>query len=149
MDKVPVGNNLYKKGGNSQEYQASDEQDKAPQQRAGPFPFETPRIPKSDGLRADPSPLYEPISTRKALYHSSDHELSASKPQAVLHLFAGRTTHLRTETPTSHEHNQVYWAARVRKGRPHCRAVLFYKAPQLELPACDGEVERLRHSQGN
>jgi hypothetical protein len=58
VDKVPVGNDLpYKEGGNSQEYQASDEVDKAPQQRAGPFPFETPRISKSDGLRADPSPL--------------------------------------------------------------------------------------------
>ncbi len=30
VDKVPVGNNLYKKGGNSQEYQASDKKDKAP-----------------------------------------------------------------------------------------------------------------------
>ncbi len=66
VDKVPVGNKLpYKESGNSQEYQASDEVDKAPQQRAGPFPFETPRIPKSNGLRADPSPPYEPISTRK------------------------------------------------------------------------------------
>ncbi len=37
--------------------------------------------------------------------------LSASKPQAVLHLFAGRTTHLRTLTPTPYEQNQVYWAA--------------------------------------
>ncbi len=65
VDEVPVGNNLPCKGGISQEYQTSDEVDKAPQQRAGPFPFETPRIPKSDGLRADPSPPYEPISTQK------------------------------------------------------------------------------------
>jgi hypothetical protein len=53
-DKVPVGNNFPDKESISQEYQASDVVDKAPQQRAGPFPFETPRIPKSDGLRADP-----------------------------------------------------------------------------------------------
>ncbi len=86
--------------------------DKAPQQRAGPFPFETPRVPKSDGLRADPSPPYEPISMRKApLHHNSDRVLSASKPQAMLHLFAGRTAHLRTITPTPHEQNQVSWAA--------------------------------------
>jgi hypothetical protein len=40
VDKVPVGNNLpYKEGGNSQEYQASDEMGKAPQQRAGPIPL--------------------------------------------------------------------------------------------------------------
>ncbi len=66
VDEVPVGNNFpYKEGGNSQEYQASDEVDKAPQQRAGPFPFETPRISKSDGLRANPSPPYEPITTQK------------------------------------------------------------------------------------
>ncbi len=96
VDEVPVGNNFSYKESISQEYQASDEVDKAPQQRAGPFPFEMPRISKSDGLRADPSPPYEPISTRKALHHSSDRVLSASKPQAVLYLFAGRTTHLRT-----------------------------------------------------
>jgi hypothetical protein len=69
VDEVPVGNNLYKEGGNSQEYQASDERDKAPQQRVGQFPFETPRIPKSDGLRAYPSPLNEPISTQKVQQH--------------------------------------------------------------------------------
>ncbi len=53
-DKVPVGNNFPDKESISQEYQASYVVDKAPQQRAGPFLFETPRIPKSDGLRADP-----------------------------------------------------------------------------------------------
>jgi hypothetical protein len=56
VDEVPVGNNFPYKESISQEYQASDEVDKAPQQRAGSFPFETPRIPKSDGLRANPSP---------------------------------------------------------------------------------------------
>ncbi len=56
VDEVPVGNNFPYKESISQEYQASDEVDKAPQQRAGPFPFETPRIPKGDGLRANPSP---------------------------------------------------------------------------------------------
>jgi hypothetical protein len=118
VDKVPVGSNLYKEGGNSQEYQASDEQDKAPQKRAGPFPFETPSIPKSGGLRADPSPSYKPISTRKApLHHNIDRVLSASKPQAMLHLFAGRTAHLRTITPTPHEQNQVSWAAMGAEGR--------------------------------
>ena len=65
VDEVPVRNNFPYKESISQEYQASDEVDKAPQQRAGPFPFETPRIPKSDGLRADPSPPYEPITTQK------------------------------------------------------------------------------------
>ncbi len=59
----------------------SDEVDKAPQQRTGPFPFETPRIPKRDGLRADPSPPYEPISTRKVqsllIEIARDNQLSA------------------------------------------------------------------------
>jgi hypothetical protein len=69
VDVVPVGNNLPYKENISQEYQASNEKDKAPQQRAGPFPFETPRISKSGGLRADPSPPYEPISARKVQQH--------------------------------------------------------------------------------
>ncbi len=59
VDEVPVGNNFPYKKSISQEYQASDEVDKAPQQRAGPFPFETPRISKSGGQRADPSPPYD------------------------------------------------------------------------------------------
>jgi hypothetical protein len=65
VDEVPVGNNLPYKEGISQEHQVSDEVDKAPQQRAGPFPFETPRIQKSDGPSADPSLPNEPISIRK------------------------------------------------------------------------------------
>jgi hypothetical protein len=69
VDEVPVGNNFPYKESISQEYQASDGVDKAPQQRAGPFPLETPRISKSGGLRADPSPPYEPISTRKVQQH--------------------------------------------------------------------------------
>ncbi len=50
-------------------YEASDDRDKAPQQRADPFPFATPRIPKSDGQRADPSSPSEPISARKVQQH--------------------------------------------------------------------------------
>ncbi len=64
VDEVPVGNNFLDKESISQEYQASDEVDKALQQRADLFPFKTPRIPKSDGLRANPSPPYEPITTQ-------------------------------------------------------------------------------------
>ncbi len=64
MNEVSVGDNFSYKESFSQEYQASDDVDKAPQQRSGPFPFETPRIPKSDGLIADPSPPYEPINTQ-------------------------------------------------------------------------------------
>ncbi len=85
MDEVPVGNNLpYKEGGNSQEYQASDKRDKAPQQRAGPFPFETPRIPKSDGQRADPSSPYEPNSTRKVQQHDVASYALPRKPNRQL-----------------------------------------------------------------
>jgi hypothetical protein len=62
--KVVVGDNFPDKESISQEYQASDEVDKAPLQRSGPIPFGTPRISKSDP-RADPSPPYEPISTRR------------------------------------------------------------------------------------
>jgi hypothetical protein len=69
VDEVPVGNNFPYKESISQEYQASDEVDKAPQQRSGLFPFGTPRISKSGGLRADPSPPYEPISTQKVQQH--------------------------------------------------------------------------------
>ncbi len=65
VDEVPVGNNFPYRESISQEYQASDKVDKAPQQRAGPFPFEMPRISKSDGLRANPSTQYEPITTQK------------------------------------------------------------------------------------
>ncbi len=36
-----------------------------PQQRADPFPLATPRIPKSDGQRADPSSPSKPISSRR------------------------------------------------------------------------------------
>jgi hypothetical protein len=42
VDEVPVGNDFPYKKSISQEYQASEEVDKAPQQLAGPFPFETP-----------------------------------------------------------------------------------------------------------
>jgi hypothetical protein len=50
VDEVSVGNNFPYKESISQEYQASDEVDKAPQQRSGPLLFETPRISKSGGL---------------------------------------------------------------------------------------------------
>ncbi len=62
----------------------SDEVDKAPQQRAGPLPFETPRIPKNDGLRADPSPPYEPISTRKVQQHDVASYALPGKPNRQL-----------------------------------------------------------------
>jgi hypothetical protein len=65
VDEVPVRNNFPYKKSISQEYQASDEVDKAPQQRAGLFLFEMFRISKSDGLRANPSPPYEPNTTQK------------------------------------------------------------------------------------
>jgi hypothetical protein len=84
VDEVPVENKLCKEGGNSQEYQASNERNKAPQQRAGPFPFETPRIPKSDGLRADPSPPYEPVSTRKVQQHDVASYALPGKPNRQL-----------------------------------------------------------------
>jgi hypothetical protein len=78
------GNSLYEGGRNFQEYEASGDRDKAPQQRADPFPFATPRIPKSDGQRADPSPPYEPISTRKVQPHDvASYELSG-KPNRQL-----------------------------------------------------------------
>jgi hypothetical protein len=57
---------------------------KAPQQRAGPFTFETPRIPKSDGLRADPSPPYEPVSTRKMQQHDVASYALPGKPNRQL-----------------------------------------------------------------
>jgi hypothetical protein len=84
VDEVPVGNNLPYMESISQEYQASDEVDKAPQQRAGSFPFETPRIPKSDGPRADPSPPYKPISTRKVRQHDEASYALPGKPNRQL-----------------------------------------------------------------
>jgi hypothetical protein len=62
--KVVVEDNFPDRESISQGYQASDDVDKAPQQHSGPFPFGTPRISKSDP-RADFSPPYEQISTRK------------------------------------------------------------------------------------
>ncbi len=84
VDEVPVGDDLPYKESISQEYQASDEVDKAPQQRAGPFPIETPRVHKSDGLRADPSPPYEPISTRKVQQHDIASYALPGKPNRQL-----------------------------------------------------------------
>jgi hypothetical protein len=84
VDEVSVGNNFPYKESISQEYQASDEVDKAPHQRSGPFPFETPRIPKSGGLRADPSPPYEPISTRKVQQHDVASYTLPGKPNRQL-----------------------------------------------------------------
>ncbi len=69
VDEVQEGNSLYEKGGDSQEEEASDARDKAPQQRADPFSFATHRIPKSDGQRADHSFPSEPISARKVPQH--------------------------------------------------------------------------------
>ncbi len=49
---------------------------------------------------------------QKALHRSSDRVLSASKPQAALHLFAKRTASTRTKTPQEQrEQKQVFWAA--------------------------------------
>ncbi len=84
VDEVPAGNNFPYKESISQEYQASDEVDKAPQQRAGPFPFETPRISKSGGLRADPSPPFEPISTQKVQQHDVASYTLPGKPNRQL-----------------------------------------------------------------
>ncbi len=84
VDEVPVGNNFPYKESISQEYQASDEVDKTPQQRAGPFPFETPRISKCGGLRANPSPPYEPISTRKVQQHDVAAYTLPGKPNRQL-----------------------------------------------------------------
>jgi hypothetical protein len=65
VDEAQTENSLLEGGRISQEYEASSDKDRAPQQRADPFPFATPRIPKSDGQRADPSSPFEPISARK------------------------------------------------------------------------------------
>ncbi len=78
------GNSLYERGGNSQEYKASDDMDKAPQQRADPFLFATPRIPKCDGQRADPSSPSEPISTRKVQQHDVASYALPGKPNRQL-----------------------------------------------------------------
>jgi hypothetical protein len=69
VDEVQGGNSFYEIGGNSQEEEASDARNKAPQQRADSFPFATPRIPKSDVQIADPTSPSEPISARKVPQH--------------------------------------------------------------------------------
>ncbi len=51
-----------------------------PQQRADPFPFATPRIPKSDGQRADPSSLSDPISSCKVPQHDVASYALSNKP---------------------------------------------------------------------
>ncbi len=84
VNEVSVGDNFPDKESISQEYQASDDMDKAPQQRSGPFLFETPRISKSGGLRADPSPPYEPISTRKVQQHDVASYTMPEKPSRQL-----------------------------------------------------------------
>ncbi len=84
MDEVQAGNSLLEGGRISQEYEASGDRDKAPQQRADPFPFATPRIPKSDGQRADPSPPYEQISTRKVHPHDVASYALPGKPNRQL-----------------------------------------------------------------
>ncbi len=54
------------KGSEPQEEEVSEARVNAPQHRADPFPFATPRIPKNnDGPRADPSSPSALISTRK------------------------------------------------------------------------------------
>ncbi len=58
--------------------------DKAPQERAGPFPFEMPRIQKSDAPRADPSRPYEPISIRKVPQHGVASYTLPGKPNRQL-----------------------------------------------------------------
>jgi hypothetical protein len=103
VDEVPVGNNFPYKESISQEYQASDEVDKAPQQRAGPFPFEAPHILKSGGLRADPSPSYEPISTRKVQHHDVASYTLPGKPNRQLtKLDLGAVSSRLLHTPEVH-----------------------------------------------
>ncbi len=62
----------------------SDEVDNAPQQRACPFPFETPHIQKSDGPRANPSSPNEPISIRKVPQHDVVSYALPGKPNRQL-----------------------------------------------------------------
>ncbi len=62
----------------------SEKVDKALQERAGPFPFETPRIQKSDGPRADSSSPNEPISIRKVPQHDVASYALPGKPNRQL-----------------------------------------------------------------
>jgi hypothetical protein len=54
------------------------------QQRADPFLYATPRIPKSDGQRADPSSPSEPISSRKVPQHDVAAYALSNRPNRQL-----------------------------------------------------------------
>ncbi len=62
-ENVESGGSPSLDGGESQEEEVSKTKgNNAPQHRADPFPFATPRIPKRDGPRAEPSSPFAPIS---------------------------------------------------------------------------------------
>ncbi len=70
MDETQIGDSLLEEGRIPREYEAQNDKDKEPQQRADPFSFATPRIPKGVGQSANPTPSFEPLSDRKV--HPND-----------------------------------------------------------------------------
>ncbi len=70
MDETQTGDSLLEEGRIPRECEASSDKDKEPQQRADPFPFATPCIPKGVGQSANPTPSFEPLSDRKV--HPND-----------------------------------------------------------------------------
>jgi hypothetical protein len=70
VDEAQTGDSLDEEGKIPREYEAHNDKDKEPQQRADPFPFATPRIPKGVGQSANPTLSFEPPSDRKV--HPND-----------------------------------------------------------------------------
>jgi hypothetical protein len=68
VDETQTGDSLLEEGRIPREYEAQNDKDKEPQQRADPSPFATPRIPKGVGQSANPTPSFEPPSDRKKVH---------------------------------------------------------------------------------
>ncbi len=84
VDEAQTGDSLLEEGRIPREYEAHNDKDKEPQQRADPFPFATPRIPKGVGQSANPTPSFEPPSNRKLHPNDSASYALPGKPNRQL-----------------------------------------------------------------
>ncbi len=93
----------------------NSDKEEGPQQRSGPFPVATPRIPKGVGRSANPTPSFEPPGVRKAQQSETASYVLPGKPnrQLTKHDLIACSTSLLTELETianSHPYDgNVFW----------------------------------------
>ncbi len=92
---------------------------------AGPFPFETPRIPKSDGLRANPLRHMNRLARERHFITAATacSAQASRKPYCTFSQGGPPTCERKPPRPTSRiRYTGLRW---VRERRTYCRAVLF------------------------